>query len=229
MAVRGLADGNPLLRPGAVVRLDPPPGLTQLARRVVLTEVRHTIDDFAGFVSQISSVPAPADPGDQARRGSCELALATVDRVDDPHGAGRVKLTLDAYGDVETEWLPVLSSGAGAAGGLLAQPDVGDHVLLLSSNSDPGWGVVLGGLYVERLPEEVVQGGRTRRQIWATSGGQRIGLDDVENSVTVSDKGGSRLELKPGLVTVRAAGDLEISAPGKAIRITAATVDFLQG
>jgi phage baseplate assembly protein gpV len=109
------------------------------------------------------------------------------------------------------------------------QPDVGARVLVLSSGLDPGAGVVIGVIFTGTLPEESVDGGRSRKQFWRTSGGQRIGLDDVAQAITVADAAGSMIRLAPGLVTVESVGDLHLSAPGKAIVITAASVDFVEG
>ena len=106
---------------------------------------------------------------------------------------------------------------------------LGSLLMVLSSGLDPGAGVVIGALFTGRLPDDPVDAGRSRRQSWRTSGGQRIGLDDVAQAITVADAAGSMVRLAPGVVTVESAGDLHLSAPGKAIVITAASVDFVEG
>lgn len=226
--LRATATGDPRLRPGAGVRLSAPVAAPTLARSFVLTEVIHTIDDRAGFVSTLSSAPI-----ERAAHGVSQpvplVSVATVTDVADPDGAGRVLATLDAYDDVETTWLPVLTPAAGADSGLIVQPDVGARVLVLSSGLDPGAGVVIGVVFTGALPDDSVDGGRSRRQFWRTSGGQRIGLDDVAQAITVADAAGSVMRIAPGLVTIESVGDLHLSAPGKAIVITAATVDFVEG
>ncbi|MCW2604778.1 MAG: Rhs element Vgr protein, partial [Pseudonocardiales bacterium] len=226
--LRGTAAGDPRLRPGAGVRLSPPVAAPDLARSFVLTEVVHAFDDRAGFVSTISSSPIAA-PTCIAPEASAMVSLATVTSVADPEGAGRVLATLDAYDQVETAWLPVLSPAAGSDSGLIVQPDVGARVLVLSSGLDPGAGVVVGVMFTGTLPDDSVDDGRSRRQFWRTSGGLRVGLDDVAQAITVADAAGSKVRLAPGLVTVESVGDLHLSAPGKAIVITAASVDFVEG
>lgn len=225
--MRGTAAGDPRLRPGAGVRLSPPVAAPGLARSFVLTEVVHTIDDRAGFVSTLSS--APLDHPRPAALPAPSVSIATVTDVADPEGAGRVLATLDAYGDVETAWLPVLSPAAGSDSGLIVQPDVGARVLVLSSGLDPGAGVVIGTAFTGRLPDDPIDGARSRRQSWRTSGGQRIGLDDVARTVTLADAAGSVVRLAPELVSIESTGDLHLSAPGRAIVITAASVDFVEG
>lgn len=225
--LRGVAAGDPRLRPGAIVRLSGPAAVQDIARTFVLTEVVHTVDDVAGFVSTLSSSPTARAAKRQG--GGATMSLATVIDVDDSEGAGRVSVTLDAYDDAETGWLPVLTPGAGPDSGFIVQPDVGARVLVLSGGLDPGLGVVLGALYTGATPENAIDGGRSRRQFWRTAGGQRIGLDDAASTLTVADNAGSSVRLEPGLVTVESVGDLHLSAPGKAIVITAATVDFVEG
>jgi hypothetical protein len=94
--LRGTAAGDPRLRPGAGVRLSPPVAAPGLARSFVLTEVIHSIDDRAGFVSVLSSAPILGAP-----HGPCgpapTISVATVTDVADPERAGRVLATLDAY------------------------------------------------------------------------------------------------------------------------------------
>lgn len=226
--LRAIAAGDPRLRPGAGVRLSPPVAAPNLARTFVLTEVVHTIDDRAGFVSTLSSAPITG-PASGPSGPAATVSVATVTDVADPEGAGRVLATLDAYDDVETAWLPVLSAAAGTDSGLIVQPDVGARVLVLSSGLDPGAGVVIGAVFTGQLPDDSVDDGRSRRQFWRTSGGQRIGLDDVSKSITVADVAGSKIRIAPGLVSVESVGDLHLSAPGKAIVITAASVDFVEG
>ena len=143
----GMADGDPRLRPGAPV--DVAGIVDQLAGRYVLTSVNHTIDERMGYVSEIATTPPPIK---QWPRGAV-IAPANVIQVDDPQELGRVRVSLPTYGDLETEWLGVLSLGAGKGRGLVMLPDVGDHVLVIFSHEDPAAAVVLGGLYgAQELP-----------------------------------------------------------------------------
>lgn len=226
--LRATASGDPRLRPGAGVRLSPPVAAPDLARSFVLTEVVHSFDDRAGFVSTLSSAPVER-PANAVSGSTPTVSVATVTDVADPEGAGRILATLDAYDDIESAWLPVLTPAAGADSGLIVQPDVGARVLVLSSGLDPGAGVVIGVMFTGALPDDSVEGGHSRRQSWRTSGGQRIGLDDVAQTIIVADSPGSMVRLAPGLVTIESVGDLHLRAPGKAIVITAASVDFVEG
>jgi phage baseplate assembly protein gpV/phage protein D len=217
----GIAEGDPRLRPGTPITVS---GIIDsLVGQYVLTCVTHTIDERRGFVSEISTVP----PAPHPRPISAVAALGVVTSVDDPQNLARIKVSLPAYGDVETNWMHVQSPGAGSGKGLATLPDVGDHVLVLLAHEDPGQGVVLGGLYgMQGAPDSGVERGAVRRYTLLTRGGQRIRLDDAHDTIRVENSQGSFVELAPNKVRVHAAVDLEIEAPGKAVVIRGQTIDF---
>jgi hypothetical protein len=62
-----------------------------------------------------------------------------------------------------------------------------------------------------------------------TSGGQVITLDDENSKLRLEDETGSSVELTPEQVTIHAAVDLTIEAPGRAVVVRANSVDFEQG
>jgi phage baseplate assembly protein V len=220
----GVAEGNAQLVPGA--RIDVSGVADAFEGTYVLTSVKHTLNRQSGFVSEIST-EAPAL---ERRSKSASVAWGRVTRVDDPENFGRVQVALPAMGEVETGWMGVLAPGAGSGKGVVALPDVGDQVLVLLIEGDPSLGVVLGGLYGTKGPEDFgVEGTAVRRYTIATPGGQKIRLDDGATSIRMEDKTGSYVELSPKKVSVHAAVDLEIEAPGKGIVITGSTIDFRKG
>jgi phage baseplate assembly protein V len=220
----GVAEGNPQLVPGARVNVT---GIADCFEgRYVLTSVKHTLNRQSGFVSEISTEAPSLD----RRSKSASVAWGRVTRVDDPENFGRVQVALPAMGEVETGWMGVLAPGAGSGKGVVALPDVGDQVLVLLIEGDPSLGVVLGGLYGTKGPEDFgVEGTSVRRYTIATPGGQKIRLDDGASSLRIEDKTGSYVELSPKRVTLHAAVDLEIEAPGRAVVITGNTIDFRKG
>ncbi|HEY7199039.1 MAG TPA: phage baseplate assembly protein V [Candidatus Dormibacteraeota bacterium] len=218
----GVAEGDPRLRPGARVTLA---GVgAAFSGRHVLTRVTHTIDERSGYVSTIETEP----PRLGVRRSAAVVTEAIVTQVRDPERRGRVKARLPGYFDVETDWMPVITLGAGSGKGLQVQPDVDDTVLVLLAHEDPAEGVVLGGLYGLRdVPDAAgVVGGAVRRFQLRTPGGQVVRLDDERGGIVVEDRGGSRLELAPDRVTLHAAADLEIAAPGHRVVIRGRAIDF---
>jgi phage baseplate assembly protein gpV len=104
---------------------------------------------------------------------------------------------------------------------------VGDTVLILFPQDDPAQGVVLGGLYgVRGAPDSGVKDHAIRRYTMVTPGGQRLRLDDSEETVRIENSKGSYVELAPGKVCVHSATDLDLEAPGQAIVIRGKTIDF---
>jgi phage protein D/phage baseplate assembly protein gpV len=220
----GVAEGDPRLRAGTPVELS---GLRdELDGTYVVTDVTHRIDGIRGYLTELSSAP----PDVRRRRTAAAAALGEVTSVDDPDGRGRVRVTFPAYGDVESDWLGVVVPGAGGDRGIVALPDVGDHVLVAFAHEDPATGVVVGGLYgTGGPPDPGVADAAVRRFSVRTSGGQWITLDDENKKLRLEDVTGSSVELSPDQVTVHAAVDLTIEAPGRAVLVRAKSVDFEQG
>ena len=115
VTLRGVAEGDPRLCPGARVRVD---GVADsLAGQYVLTSVNHTIDARRGFISEISTAPPPPRSQPEVTSQGALTTLGVVTKIDDPEKLGRVQASLPAFGDVETDWMEVLSAGGGAGKG----------------------------------------------------------------------------------------------------------------
>ncbi|HXJ93702.1 MAG TPA: phage baseplate assembly protein V [Terriglobia bacterium] len=216
----GVAQGDTRLLPGTRVEIE---GVAEpFAGRYILTSVIHTVERAKGFVSEISSVPPR--PPERARAAS--VAWGVVTRVDDPEHLGRIRVSLPTHGDVETEWISVLATAAGSKG-LVALPDVGDHVLLLFQGEDPGQALVIGGLYGAKAPADWgIESGSVQRYSFLTPAGQKLGLDDSRRLVRLENSDGSYVELSPDKVRLHSQVDLEIEAPGRSVVVRGKTVDF---
>jgi uncharacterized protein involved in type VI secretion and phage assembly len=219
----GVAEGDASLRAGTPVDVS---GLRdELDGRYVLTDVTHTIDAQGGYLTELSSAP----PEVRRRRSAATAALGQVTSVDDPDNRGRVRVSFPAYGDVESDWLGIATPGAGSDRGIVALPDVGDHVLVVFAHEDAATGIVVGGLYgTGGPPDPGVAGAAVKRFSFRTAGGQHIALDDENQKLRLEDVTGSSLEMAPKLVTLHAAVNLTIEAPGQQILIRAKSVDFEQ-
>ena len=234
----GVTDGNPDLTPGSAVHVS---GVeASLEGQYVLTEVNHTIDPEKGFISEINTAP----PGITRKKAFKNATIGVVSQVDDPDKLGRIKVSLPTYNNIETDWLEVLTPGAGSQKGQLILPDVGDNVLLLIINGEPAQSVVLGGLYGEKdLPQSVVEDGSVKRYITQTAGKQRILLDDAEVSIRIETKNGHSISMTPEKIgitrnngsfvtltddrmTIHSETDLEIEAPGSSITFRGKKIDF---
>jgi phage baseplate assembly protein V len=220
LTLRGTAQGDPALRPGAAV------GVTGVADRLagtyVLTEVIHTLDPETGYLAVISSSPPPPS----LHPDTAGMALGQVTAVDDPECLGRVRVQLPASGGLETGWLQVLGLGAGAGKGLSILPDRGDLVLVWLVRGDLGQAIVLGGLYSDANPDPGVEGRNVRRFSLQTAGGQRLSFDDERRTLRIADAQGSHLELGPEGVILHARVPLTIEAPGQALVFRASSIDF---
>ncbi len=224
--------GDPDLRPGVAVRIVTSGVAGAVARTDghLLTAVDHLIDDASGFVSVLSSAPPPEPPSTDVSGESLSVTLGTVVGVDDPTHSGRVRVTLPAYDDVETDWLAVLALGAGPDKGLDCQPDVGDLVLLTHAPGNPTAAIVLGGLHGDRAPSDGAGVGESgvRRYGIRTPDGQMFVLDRDTDGVRLINKAGSTVRIDEAGIVVHSAGDLTLEAPGHAMRLRAATIDLEQ-
>lgn len=217
----GTAEGDTRLRPGARIRLRG--AAASLSGLYVLTSVNHRVSRSTGFISEFSTLPPALRP----RARGATAAWGQVTRVDDPESLGRVRVSLPTLNDLETDWMGVLSAGAGPGKGFVALPDVGDQVLVLFAHEDPAQGIVLGGLYgVHAPPDTGVARGAVRRYTIVSSCGNKLQFDDEHGSIRVEDREGSYIDLSPQKVVLHAKVDLEIAAPGRAMVIGAGSIDF---
>src|SRR5690606_4409716 len=218
-AFDGLAEGDPRLKPGSRIVLG---GADDAFRgEFTLTRVVHAYSPEAGFTSAISS-EAPPDP---VRLAAPAITLGVVIDTNDPDDAGRVRVRLKAFNDVESDWLNVMSLGAGDGKGFVAQPEEGDNVLVAFVNDNPAQGVVLGGLFgAYPLHDRDVAHVRPRPCSLRTRDGQQLRLDDATGAVTLTSRGGV-LDLDPDGVVLETRADLRIAAPGRRITIVADRID----
>jgi len=212
--VRGTAEGDPRLHPGTPIHvrgIEP-----DLCGGYVVTRTEHVLDPRSGYTTRFSTEPlAPPTPAAGSR-----VTLGCVSQIDDPEQQGRVRATLPAFGEVETGWLPVVSPAAGPGKGLVALPEVGDAVAIMIPEDDPARGLVLGGVFVPKGPDDPgVEGGRIRRYSLHTRGGQKLGFDDDAESLTVETSDGSRARFAPGQVAFSNRAGAELVLNDKEIRI----------
>jgi phage baseplate assembly protein gpV len=123
----------------------------------------------------------------------------------------------------------VVCAAAGRRKGIVALPDVDDQVLVVLPHGDPATGFVLGALFGAGAPPDTGVAGRAvRRWSLRTPGGHSVVLDDAAGTVCLRNAAGSGVDLGPDRLRVYAATDMVLEAPGKALVIRAATVDFEQ-
>ena len=135
------------------------------------------------------------------------LLVGIVSDRSDPDGLGRVKFTLPTHSDRESDWTRVAVPFGGAAGaghGHQWIPEKGDEVLIGFVGGDPKVAIVIASLYSKKQPPPTKQpderifksrkghtikisdvDGSEKIEI-ATQSGQKVALDDVGKTVTVT-------------------------------------------
>ena len=228
LRLRAVLLGDPAWRPGVALRLEGGSGAP--AGPYWLTSVEHVLDAASGYLCLVDSAPPPEPP--HPAPDAAGFTLAEVSDVADPAGLGRVRCTVAAWDGVTSGWLPVVSPGAGADKGLVAQPDVGDTVVILHPLGIPLQGIVLGGLFRPDAPpggNAGVRDGGVRDVGWTTPDGQALRLERDADAATLVNGAGSRLRLAAEGVHLHAAADLVIEAPGRRIVLRADAIDLERG
>ncbi|MCY1125543.1 phage baseplate assembly protein V [Frigidibacter sp. RF13] len=220
--IEGLAEGDPLLAPGRIARIEGTPG--PFAGDYALTRTLHRITAAEGYVTEFSTErpkrPAPAR--------STSVTIGEVTDVKDPEGLGRCAVTLTDFGAAAAGWMHVVIPGAGARKGLAALPDRGDKVLVLLPDGDPARGYVVGGLYgTERLPKGAED--QPRGLYLRSQDGQVLELKGKDGALRLANRSGSLLDITPRRTRLAAASDMVIEAPGKVITIRADAIKFERG
>jgi len=216
----GVAEGNAVLHPGVRVKVRGFPD--QMPDRFVLTSVVHRISKLHGFISEISTRPHEPEPVPEA----AILACGMVSDVRDPENLGRVRLILPAVGGVQTDWLEVVSPGAGHGKGFLYLPSSGDKVAALFAREDYSAGIVLGGLFGADGLDDYGVDDKVVRFALVTPGGHKLRFDDSRQSLRLESAAGSYVEFTPEKVSLHSACDMEIAAPGKTMTFGAQAIDF---
>jgi uncharacterized protein involved in type VI secretion and phage assembly len=218
--ISGTAEGNASLLPGTRIRVAGYP--SDFPEQYVLTTVTHRMGRSTGFISEISSRPFAQEPLPEA----AILAWGIVSDIKDPDSLGRVRLSLPAVGDVQTDWLEVLAIGAGKGKGFVSLPDVGDKVVALFAREDLAAGVVIGSLFGADGVDDYGVDDKIVRFALLTPGGNKLHFDDAKKSLRLENTSGSYLEFTPDKVSLHSAADMEITAPGKKMTIAADTINF---
>ncbi|WP_284163251.1 phage baseplate assembly protein V [Frigidibacter sp. SD6-1] len=220
--IEGLAEGDPALCPGRIVRIEGVPG--PFPGDYALTRALHRISADEGYVTEFST-EGPKRPT-PARATS--VTIGEVSDVKDPEGLGRCRVTLTDFGAAAAGWMHVVIPGAGARKGLAALPDRGDKVLVLLPDGDPGRGYVVGGLYgTERLPKGAED--QPRGLYLRSQDGQVLELKGKDGALRLANRSGSLLDITPRRTRLAAASDMVIEAPGKTITIRADAIRFERG
>ena len=221
LVVDALCEGDPQIHPGTVVRIE---GVgSEADGPFVVSTAVHRFDGQSGYTTRIGT---NAPPGGDPARACAAVTIGVVIDTNDPESKARIKARLPAFGDVEGDWMPVLSIGAGSTKGFSIIPEPDDEVFVLMPDGNPARGIVLGGLYgANSAPGERPPDGARSFVIRSPSGPQ-ITLDGCKSLMRLESGDGETFEIGPEGTLLRAARDLTIEAPGRTIKIRAKRVDF---
>jgi phage baseplate assembly protein V len=160
--------------------------------------------------------------------------IGIVSDRDDTDGLGRVKVTLPAYANRETDWVRVAVPYGGSAGadghGFYWIPEKGDEVLIAFVHNDPKVPVVIGCLYSQKQKPP------------ATKADEHVLRSRNGHTITVSDEAGhERIEIKAksgqlvtidetsGTVTLKGTQKVVIDAPSVELGGSPATMHAILG
>ena len=241
-SLRGKIMGNPLITAGVELAVGPPEN--SFAGWYLVTSARHTFDQ-----GQLNTEFVCDGLGDRAplARGSADVAsaaappnripwavtgLVTSVKDFDANGTaklGRVKVKFPTLGwddaNGESDWLRVVTPGAGAERGMWWLPEVGDEVLCVFDRGDMRAGYVLGGVYngasmpiSEWADPATTSDGKVKHRGLATTTGHQLAFCDEDGNESVllragtgaSGRSSEQFELTynqaEGLLTVKVAG-----------------------
>jgi phage baseplate assembly protein V len=215
-----LCEGSPGLRPARVVRVEG--AGPEVDGPFVVTRATHRFDSTSGYTTRIFTDPP--------RRPLCGCGMSStlgiVTDTDDPERRYRVKARFPVLGDMQGNWMPVLSLGAGASKGFAVVPEPDDEVLVLFPDGDPARGIVLGGLYGAKAAPGDRPADGARAFVLQSPSGPKLSLDGCKAMIRIESGAGDTFEMTPQATLFRAKQDMTIEAPGRTIKIRAAHVEF---
>lgn len=163
------------------------------------------------------------------------LSLATITQAVDPKGQGRVKVRFLGEGQIESDWMPLMSGFAGPGYGEFFLPRAGNLALVGFVDADPNQPYVLGFLWNGGINPPVEKEQQADMRVIRTPGGKLLRLDDSasggisitdekENRVVIDTAGNAVSVESKGDLTIRAAGNLTLVGAMVTVQQTAGTV-----
>ena len=141
--------------------------------------------------------------------------LAIVDNIADPDKKGRIKVRFPHWGDVITNWIPIIRPYASSEAGIWMLPDVGTQVICAFFNDCASRPMVIGSVYTPRALPPIEDNEENNIKEFTTRSGSKIIFDDTdgEEKLIIRTKDGAmRLVLDPakGFSLVNENGDISI-------------------
>jgi uncharacterized protein involved in type VI secretion and phage assembly len=161
--------------------------------------------------------------------------LARVVSLDDPERLNRVQVRLIAYDGIDGQdaplWARVVAPFAGQNRGAFFMPDVDDEVLVVFTNGDARFPLVVGGLWngATTPPADLGPDGNRYKRLRSkngititlddqqgqetltleTPGGQTVTLKDGPGAITCEDSNGNSIRMESAGITIQAAAKVK--------------------
>jgi phage baseplate assembly protein V len=162
------------------------------------------------------------------------VLIGIVSSLDDPEHLGRVKVRYPTRGDQESDWVRLVSAGAGKGRGFFSRPEENDQVVVVFEEGDPLKAYALGGVWSEA--DRPPQGdGKAKDNNWRflrSRSGHVIKLDDTKDAerIEIVDKDGQRRVVldaaKKKIQVICDQGDVEVTAKAGSVKVEAATIEI---
>jgi type VI secretion system secreted protein VgrG len=141
--------------------------------------------------------------------------LAIVEDIQDPDKKGRIKVRFPHWGDIITNWVPIVRPYASSEAGAWMLPDLDTQVICAFFNDDPSRPIVLGSVYTPRALPPVEDNDENNIKVLTTRSGTKVILDDTdgEEKILIHTKDGAMrlvLDKAKGLSIVNENGDISV-------------------
>lgn len=161
------------------------------------------------------------------------VVIGIVTNNQDPDQLGRVKVTFPWLNDRdEGYWARLATPMAGAERGFYFLPEVEDEVLVVFEQGDVRFPYILGALWNNQdQPPANNDDGKNNIRLIKSRSGHLIRLDDTDGKekIEILDKSGKNsliFDTQNNSVTIRAAGDITLSAPQGTLTLEAQQLEF---
>jgi len=239
----GTCDGNPDIRPGAIVNME---GLgNKWHGEYRVTRASHRIETTGRYITEFTvssrhfTLSDLIEPVFQNGNSITGPVIAKVTNIDDEEGLGRIKLKLPwLANDLESDWARVVTPGAGPERGFYCLPEVDDEVMVVFEHGNVNSPFVIGGLWskTNKPPSDGssgwIEGGELKRRGLVTTAGWKLELDDTggsecltitspdEKTSLILDQGKKKVVIgSDDKVSIEAKGDVIVESKSGGINV----------
>ncbi|HVM10565.1 MAG TPA: VgrG-related protein [Acidimicrobiales bacterium] len=219
--VEAVTIGNPSMLAGVPISVGPT--THPMAGKYVVTTAEHQLEAGEYTTRVVCGGLEDRGVGGEASRSRDDVLsgrfpgvlIGIVTNNNDPEKLGRVKVKFPQFdATYESDWLRVVSAGAGAGRGFTMIPEANDEVVVAFEHGDPRSGFVLGGVWNGRdkptqpaFDAQAIQGGKVEKRGFTSRAGHHIVFQDKAGEELIEVKSGKKaltikLDDKENTITV---------------------------